>query len=130
MGYCTTEGARPIGKLFHLFRPKVLYEKSYRYLPPLLRLVHFGLEDNHLPKLCRSETPRPFNPSQFPLGLSRRLTRIPNIKISRYQRASSFAGETWRARKRACRLIASCEAMPTARGPDSGPGRCNGIGRS
>src|SRR3989449_7515160 len=54
MGYCTTEGARSIGKLFHLFRPKVLYEKSYRYLPPLLRLVHFGLEDNHLPKL-RSE---------------------------------------------------------------------------
>jgi len=71
MGYCTTEGARSIGKLFHPFRPKVLYEKSYRYLPPLLRLVHLGLEDNHPPKLCRSETPRPFNRAQFRLGLSR-----------------------------------------------------------
>jgi hypothetical protein len=43
MGYCTTEGARPIGKLFHLFRPKVLYEKSYRYLPPLLPAGSFRI---------------------------------------------------------------------------------------
>jgi len=71
MGYCTTEGARPIGKLFHLFRPKVLYEKSYKYLAPLLLAGSFRIGRTTTCPNCVVLNPT-FNPAQLPLGSSRR----------------------------------------------------------
>jgi len=65
MGYCTIEGARPIGNCF-IFLGQGTVREELQVPPPLLPVVHFGWRTTTCP-IVRSEPHVHSTRSQFPL---------------------------------------------------------------